>query len=69
MIAIVVSKRQLKRAVDRNLTRRRIRAVLDEMVPDWRQKLRGKIFAQPTMMALPWPELKRQIELLLKNLK
>lgn len=68
MIDLVVAKKQLSRAVDRNLVRRRIRAVLQEINPGWR-KLEGKIFARPEMMTMPLPELKRQIELILKKAK
>jgi ribonuclease P protein component len=69
MLVIIASKRNLKRAVDRNLTRRRIRAVLNELKPDWRRTLQGKIYASLEMMTLPFPELKRQIRFLLTKLK
>ena len=63
MIVIIVPKRSLKRAVDRNLTRRRIRAALDEIVPGWRAAgTKGKIYAHPDMLTLPFPELKQLIK-------
>lgn len=65
MITIIVSKKNLKRAVDRNLARRRIRAALDELRPGWRQTLEGKIYATPEMISLPFPELKGKIEICL----
>ncbi len=72
MLVIIASKRNLKRAVDRNLARRRIRAVLDELKPGWRsasRRIQGKIYASPEMMTLPFLELKQQIRFLLTKLK
>jgi ribonuclease P protein component len=65
MLVIIASKRNFKRAVDRNLARRRIRAVLDELKPGWRRVLNGKIYASPEMLTLPFTKLKAKIKSLL----
>lgn len=68
MIALVVSKKQLSRAVDRNLVRRRIRVVLLKIRPDWR-RLSGKIFATKAMLKLPWVDLEQEVAKQLNKIK
>jgi ribonuclease P protein component len=62
MFAIIASKKTFRRAVDRNLARRRIRAGLDAVKPGWRQDLRGKIVATPEVLTLPFPSLKIKLK-------
>ena len=69
MLHLIASKKSLRLAVDRNRVRRRVRAALDQIRPDWRIKLKGKIFIAPEMLTSPFPELKTRVVFLLQKAK
>jgi len=69
MLHLIASKKSLRLAVDRNRVRRRVRAALDQIRPDWRIKLKGKIFITPEMLTSPFPELKTRVVFLLQKAK
>jgi ribonuclease P protein component len=67
MLHLIAPKKDFRLAVSRNRIRRRVRAALDQIRPNWRAKLEGKVFVTPEMLALPLPELKAKIVFLLKR--
>ena len=69
MLKLVLPKRQLKRAVDRNRARRRVRAALDQIEPGWRQGLTGIIYLNQEALTLPFPELRTKVVFLLQKAK
>ncbi|WP_051935522.1 ribonuclease P protein component [Deinococcus sp. YIM 77859] len=56
MIGIVVSKKTLKRAVDRNRARRRVREAL-RTLPGGLPPCRAILFPNPGVLTVPFPEL------------
>jgi ribonuclease P protein component len=62
MLHIIAPKKVFKRAVDRNKAKRRVRAALNQLKPDWRAALAGKLYTTREMLDLPFPELQAKIK-------
>jgi ribonuclease P protein component len=64
MIRVIASKKALRLAVDRNRAKRRLRSVLDKLLPGWRQnvKLDGRLYANRETLSLPFATLCTQVK-------
>ena len=65
--SVVVSSAVVRKAHDRNLLKRRARAVIEAALPGLKTGAAGAFFAKKGAGTLPFPELATEIELLLKN--
>ncbi len=62
MLKIIAPKRKLRRAVDRNRARRRVRAALDRLRPGWRLSLTGVVMVDQLTLTLPFSQLRDKIK-------
>lgn len=61
VIAIVVSSKVSKRAVDRNLIKRRLRHIFRELTPRLKPGFAMMVLVKPGSVTTPFPRLKEQV--------
>lgn len=66
--SFVISKKVDKRAVKRNLMRRRLSAVIAELLPSLPAGIVGIFFAKPRSQALAFKDIEEEIRFLVKKL-
>ena len=62
-----ISKRKLPRAVDRNLAKRRARAVISKLSQRLKPGFEVTLFLEPALITLPFDEVESEIVFLLEK--